>query len=327
MSPKISIICPVYQAKAYLDRCVKSILKQTFTHFELLLIDDGSSDGSALLCDEYARKDSRVWVFHKANGGVCSARNWGLDHAVGEYVIHVDPDDWVEPTMLAELYTKAKAEDADMVICDFFLHKQRKEPIYSTQRPDALDHRSVLYGLFNRLHGSCWNKLVRRACYEERNLRFPEHLTIWEDLFFNASLCMKPIKVAYLNKAFYHYDAYSNPNSLVRSASGKTIDSQRWLIDYFAQRLGDISQLDELKIATKERFFHTKHCGGDEVLNLYPEVNGICGDRIHAKSPFSRWLAHTIRRPSRCRLYRLLLSLELRLRSCAAKVRRFFIGI
>lgn len=106
--PKVSIIVPVYKAEGYLHRCVDSILAQTFTDWELLLIDDGSPDRSGEICDEYAQKDSRVRVIHKENGGVSSARQRGQDEACGEYTIHVDPDDWVEPTMLEELYQKPK---------------------------------------------------------------------------------------------------------------------------------------------------------------------------------------------------------------------------
>ena len=119
--PKVSVIVPIYKAEKYINRCIDSILAQTFTDWELLLIDDGSPDRSGEICDEYAENDPRIRVFHKANGGVSSARQMGQEEAVGEYTIHVDPDDWVEPTMLEELYAKAEADDADMVICDFFL--------------------------------------------------------------------------------------------------------------------------------------------------------------------------------------------------------------
>lgn len=102
--PKISIIVPVYKAETYLHRCVDSILAQTFTDWELILVDDGSPDQSGKICDEYAKKDQRVKVIHKENGGVSSARQRGLDESVGEYTIHADPDDWVEPEMLDELY-------------------------------------------------------------------------------------------------------------------------------------------------------------------------------------------------------------------------------
>ena len=100
----ISVIVPVYNTEKYLHRCVDSILAQTFTDFELLLIDDGSTDSSGAICDEYAQKDSRVRVFHKENGGVSSARNLGLDKAKGKWVTFVDSDDWIKESFLNKLY-------------------------------------------------------------------------------------------------------------------------------------------------------------------------------------------------------------------------------
>ena len=116
MTPVISIIVAVYKAESCLRRCVDSLLAQTFQDYEILLVDDGSPDRSGEICDEYARKDNRVRVFHKENGGVASARQCGMNNARGEYVIHADPDDWVEPNMLEELYGKAKEENADIVV-------------------------------------------------------------------------------------------------------------------------------------------------------------------------------------------------------------------
>ena len=100
----ISVIVPVYNTEKYLHRCVDSILAQTFTDFELLLIDDGSTDSSGAICDESAQKDSRVRVFHKENGGVSSARNLGLDKAKGKWVTFVDSDDWIKESFLNKLY-------------------------------------------------------------------------------------------------------------------------------------------------------------------------------------------------------------------------------
>lgn len=155
--PKVSIIVPVYKAENYLHRCVDSILAQTFTDWELLLVDDGSPDRSGEICDEYASKDARIRVFHKENGGVSSARQKGLDEAVGEYTIHADPDDWVEPMMLEELYKRAKEDDADMVICDYYMN-DGKNQTYITQKPTVLDRKTVLGELlFQQLHGSCCN--------------------------------------------------------------------------------------------------------------------------------------------------------------------------
>ena len=115
----ISVIVPVYKAEKYLSRCVNSILGQTFSDFELILIDDGSPDKSGILCEEFAKKDARIRVIHQKNQGVSAARQKGLDNATGEYVIHADPDDWVEPDWLETLYLEAERTKADMVMCDF----------------------------------------------------------------------------------------------------------------------------------------------------------------------------------------------------------------
>lgn len=230
--PKVSVIVPVYKAEKYLHRCVDSILAQTFKDFELLLIDDGSPDRSGEICDEYAQKDNRIRVFHKENGGVSSARQKGMDEAVGEYTIHADPDDWVEPTMLEELYRKAKEDDADMVICDFYRNTVNVQE-YVRQQPSALDHKTVLRELFQQLHGSCWNKLVSRVCYKKYGLEFVEWMSFCEDLFLNARLLLNPIKVAYLPKAFYHYDQTENNNSIVRRYSMKAYEYDKRLSDLF----------------------------------------------------------------------------------------------
>lgn len=296
MNPAVSVICPVYQAEAYLHRCADSILAQSFTDFELLLIDDGSRDRSGEICDEYAAKDGRVHVIHQANGGVCSARNRGIEEARGEYTIHVDPDDWVEPDFLSALYEQAQSAGADMVICDYILHWEGKS-LLQRQQPTALDHKSLLYDLLHTLHGSCWNKLVRRRCYQERGLRFPDGLTIWEDLYFNASLCIQPMVVAYLPKALYHYDYSINANSLVRRGNQKSLDDQCWVIDQLATKVADPAWLDELKIMTKERAFFTAPRTGREVVSLYQEVNGTYLSRRNYMVPLWCAMAITLRCP------------------------------
>ena len=147
---KVSVIVPVYKSEVYLERCVDSLLAQTFRDFEILLIDDGSPDRSGEICDMYTRKDDRVRVFHQKNSGVSMARQKGLDEARGEYVIHADPDDWVEPDMLEQLYAKAKEENADMVICDYYANYPGRQ-IYSCQRPSSLRHEAVLCDLLQQV--------------------------------------------------------------------------------------------------------------------------------------------------------------------------------
>lgn len=266
-TPKISVIVPVYKAEAYLHRCVDSLLVQTFTDFEILLVDDGSPDRSGEICDEYARKDKRVRVFHKENGGVSSARQCGMDHAWGEYTIHADPDDWVDPTMLEELYQKAKEEDADMVICDFYEERKNKT-IYVRQQPSSLDHETVLCELFQQLHGSCCNKLVRRACYREFGVRFPEELSCCEDLYVNACLAAEDIKIVYLSKAFYHYDQVINGNSLVHRSLEIMLQQEKKLLSLL-EKLGVLKSYPLVECSLKFRIaYKSLILGGTYIVNF-----------------------------------------------------------
>lgn len=238
-SPIISIIVPVYKAESYLHRCVDSILAQTFSDFEVLLIDDGSPDKSGEICDEYALEDSRVRVFHKENGGVGSARQCGIDNAVGIYSIHVDPDDWVEPTMLEELYNKAVTENADMVICDFYVSRNGENKCRTQQISNETSSEVLENLLFHRLHGSLWNKLIKLSCYTDFNVRFAENLNYCEDYIICVKLLVHKIKVSYLDKAFYYYDQIVNNNSITRKYTRETYKEKCRFID-------------ELKIVLKE---------------------------------------------------------------------------
>lgn len=237
--PAISIICPVYKAEKYIHKCIDSVLAQTFTDFELLLIDDGSPDSSGQICDEYAERDSRVRVFHKENGGVASARQVGLDNACGEYTIHVDPDDWVEPNMLEELYAKAKETDADMVICDFYTESYiPRNQKYIKQAPTSLSSNIVLRNLFEHLHGSLCNKLIKLECFRKNNIRFNQEFSFCEDLCINIAVISKNIIISYLPKAFYHY-VINNPNSLVNKFSEKIYKEDIIMHNYILNQIED----------------------------------------------------------------------------------------
>lgn len=215
-TPTVSVIVPVYKAEKYLRKCLDSLLAQTFKDFELLLIDDGSPDKSGAICDEYARRDTRIHVFHKANSGVSAARQFGLDKATGIYVIHADPDDWVEHNMLEVLIGEARKGDYDMVICDFYATTSCGEK-YITQCPSSFDHVVVRCELFRQLHGSCCNKLVKRICYNKFGVRFPQDFSFCEDLYTNVVLLGYPLKISYVPQAFYHYDQKTNVGSIVRT--------------------------------------------------------------------------------------------------------------
>lgn len=167
LSPKISIIIPIYNAEHSLPKMLNSILKQTFCDFEVLLINDGSTDSSGTICNKYAQKDTRFKAIHQLNAGVSAARQTGLENAQGEYIIHADADDWIEPAMLEELYNKAIKENADVVICDFYTNNGNIEK-YVKQQPNGLDHISILHGLLQQAQ----HKIYRR----HKSLRRFTHL-------------------------------------------------------------------------------------------------------------------------------------------------------
>ena len=205
-NPKISVIVPVYKAEKYIHRCIDSLLAQTFKNFELLLIDDGSPDSSGKICDEYASIDSRVRVFHKGNGGVSSARQYGLEHAVGDYVIHADPDDWVESEMLQELYNKAISENADMLICDYYLFDfSTNRETYVKVSPPLNSEELLAKIISGEVHASLWNKLIKRTLFFGNKIAFIEGLNMYEDLSVMFRLVYFANKIAYVPEPLYYY--------------------------------------------------------------------------------------------------------------------------
>lgn len=203
--PEISVIVPVYNAGKYLCRCVDSILVQMFTDFELLLIDDGSSDSSPAICDEYACADSRVRVLHKPNGGVSSARNLGLDNARGQWIAFADADDRVSDAWLADLLS-LKTTDADLMACGFYqIHEDGS--VESKGESFIGDNRTFVEKMMPLgMIGVLWNKLFRSSLIDEHSLRFSENLIFREDeeFFFryivNARVCVS-VKTA----NYYYY--------------------------------------------------------------------------------------------------------------------------
>lgn len=223
----VSIIVPIYNAERYLYRCLDSILLQSYKDIEIILVDDGSPDNSGKICDHYASKDNRVKVIHQTNQGVSVARQTGLDNATGEYVIHVDADDWIEPTAIELLYEKAKKDNADMVISDYWIESDDQEPFWAKQKFEGTTSYYIMLRLIKQeLFGSCWNKLVKKDIIDNYNIKFyPNNITFCEDLLFNCKLLSHNIKVSHLNKAIYHYCTY-NQNNLTHSLSIKRFKSR-----------------------------------------------------------------------------------------------------
>lgn len=261
MEPAISIIVPIYNMEQLMRRCIDSLLAQTFRDFELLLVDDGSGDGSPAICDKYAQQDSRIRVFHKPNGGLSDARNFGLAHASGKYTIFADPDDWVSPEGLDKLYKKAEEEQADMTICDLY-REDKFSRHYMSQRPSALDHSTVQKELFYRLGGFTVNKLIRRDVYERYHIVYPKGIYGCEDDYAMAKILMHNIKIAYLPVAYYHY--MYNANSLSRHYDENTYKMDCKILKMFSDLLqGTAAYPYAVKDKTNVIFTHAFWCGSD----------------------------------------------------------------
>lgn len=210
LSPQISVIVPVYNTGKYLHRCIDSILVQTFTDFELLLIDDGSKDGSGEICDEYAQKDSRVRVFHKENGGVSSARNFGLDNVRGKWVTFCDSDDWVKPAWLQTFMIYG--DEYDLVVQGF---ETSYEFIQNSKLHGILYEGNIKSGLLELFRNNClgylWVKRFKVSIIQKNHLRFDCNIRLQEDELFllsYAQYCDKMLSSSYYH--YYYYPCYEN---------------------------------------------------------------------------------------------------------------------
>lgn len=227
MNTFLSIIIPIYNSEKYLCRCIDSLLNQTFQDFELLLINDGSQDNSAAICNKYAQLDNRIRVFHKTNGGVASARQVGLVEARGEYSIHVDSDDWVERNMLEDLYYCARATNADIVIADFYNDFGNGRIENQNQFCDGYSSTEIAQMIISdRLMGSLCNKLVRHKLYADYGLEFVPGVNYQEDALMMARLMCHELKVSYLKKAYYHY-CMENIDSITRNYTETTFKNRQ----------------------------------------------------------------------------------------------------
>lgn len=211
---KVSVIVPVYQVEAYLPRCLDSILAQTFSDFELILVDDGTRDNCPAIMQRYAERDSRIRQIHKENGGLSSARNAGMAVARGEYIAFVDSDDYVERTLLADTVALADETGAQLVVFNYGHVDERGEqgPYLrfddETVDLDALGLGEYFWRYFMAYrHGhEAWSKLWRRDVIEAHNLRFEPNDEIFaEDTLFTAMYLMHTRRIAAKNAVYVHY--------------------------------------------------------------------------------------------------------------------------
>jgi len=231
---KISIIIPVYNTEKYLSKCLDSIIFQTYNNLEIILVDDGSPDNCGNICDEYAKKDERVKVIHRKNGGVSSARNEGLRNATGEYISFIDSDDWIELDMYESMIKKIKEKNVDAVRCSYTReYKEKQEIVEHLYKEDiiidlVIDRVKFLESLISgKIHAYLPLLLIKKGSIP-KNLRFNTSVAMREDLIWLVELSCIWNSIYIYNKEFYHY--YQNTTSATNNEDFKIRNMKNMLL-------------------------------------------------------------------------------------------------
>lgn len=250
--PKISIIIPIYNVENYLERCIKSVINQSLDDLEIILVNDGSTDSSGEMCDNFANEDKRIKVIHKKNGGLSSARNEGLKYATSDLVGFIDSDDWISSDMYEYLWNLQEKNDADIVSCNYMLAydyptkiKNAKIKEYVFTRNEALKKYLEL-GAFSRINDySAWKKLYKKKLFSD--VEFPDGM-LFEDMPTNFRLIQKCSKYVYSTKICYFY--FQNSVSITRNQYSKRhndlIKSSEMIGLYAKKEDNDIQKLAKI---------------------------------------------------------------------------------
>lgn len=236
----ISIIIPVYNAENFLKRCIESVERQTFENWELILVDDGSTDFSKVICDKYAQNNQRIKVIHKQNGGVSSARNVGMNHALGEYVMFLDSDDWIEPELCQELIDGTSGSDFVIGGYKAIYKKNQIEYVVKARKNQFPEEFSNTFNQLykNHLMNTPWAKLYKRDLI--RDQKFDEDIRLGEDFLFNLNYLPKCSYISIVSTTGYNYNV-TNEDSATKKF--KAEDFSQILLVYnngksFAKKYG-----------------------------------------------------------------------------------------
>lgn len=259
----VSVIIPVYKVEQYLDKCVKSIVQQTYTNLEIILVDDGSPDNCPQICDVWAEKDNRIRVIHKKNGGLSDARNAGLDICTGTYIVFVDSDDYVHPEYVSYLHDLIMQHHVDLAICGFFHENENGKRIYGTEETGQIyimDQCRALKEMCDcaLFSNAAWGKIFLREYFAD--IRFPVG-HVYEDLAIMYKLFLKAEKIVFGQRALYYY--VHHENSITKSSfSWKQVDA----VTYAEEMCEEIPKYwPELFVTAQRRLFTIYVCCWESV--------------------------------------------------------------
>ena len=246
----ISIVVPVYNVEKYLTRCIESLINQTCNNLEIILVDDGSTDKSGKICDNYSKKDKRIKVIHKKNGGLSDARNTGIDIASGKYIGFIDSDDWILPNMYLKLYNLLIDNSAEISVCNFIQTSRenmkyniKHEKIKILNREEAIKKLSI----DKEIMDYAWNKLYKTELF--KNIRYPVGKNM-EDKGTTYKLFLKANKIVYTNNIYYMY--FYRKDSIVNQVNYKLIYDD---ITLSVKRYNELKEIyPKMKILDKRLF-------------------------------------------------------------------------
>lgn len=281
---KISVIIPVYNTGKYLNKCIESIIAQTYANLEILLVDDGSEEFTANLCDQLAAKDNRINVFHKINEGVSIARNYGMKKATGDYIGFVDSDDWIDNNMYEVLIEKFLETDADVVFCDartVWDNVKIEADTFEGVSSVLLRNTDVSPDTLCQMAGSVCRGLYKSSTI--KNVYFGEGLKFSEDRYFNLQAIAKASGIFYLKQAFYN--RYMRVGSCVNSyhPNGVSIIKKAYsLIDAFVDKIWGKDYVLPYHIQRANLYLAMLYGvfkSGKSFLGKYQEIKAIASDK------------------------------------------------
>ena len=280
----VSIIVPVYNVEKYLEKCVSSIINQSYKNIEIILVDDGSKDNSGLMCDEFAKKDDRIKVIHKTNGGLSSSRKSGLEQANGKYILFVDSDEWIDEETVEYLIEIAINKNSDCV-CFSYVREYEEKSLIVSQNISKDIHRR-LFGLINeelknpqRMDSiaSCCMKLYSKQCALKGKFFNAGDYANAEDTLFNIHALVNAQNCVYEDKSFYHYRKY-NSNSLTNLYRKKLGEKLNKVFVELSNFINENNLNEDYKIALQNRIIFSiigfilneigNPCYSDAILNI-----------------------------------------------------------
>lgn len=269
MTPIVSIIIPIYQSEGTISRCLHSIQCQTFKDFELILVDDGSTDRSVAICEKFAKEDSRIRLFSKIHSGVADTRQMGLENAQGKYILHCDSDDWMELNMLEAMVCEAQKTNSDLIVCDYIVESDSG----SAEKREVTSFAKKFK--CSQLSYYLWNKMIKRSFLQNNNIFFPKGVELAEDMYVILMILNHNANISYVPYALYHYNQLSQrisiTNNITRSRWNTSIEIINKLESLLDKRLK--KRLNSNKVQAIISAYRYSLLSNNELRRLFPEVH------------------------------------------------------